>query len=119
MKDYIEKCLRRTVTVEKNAELYQKLPLKYRGMYELYSVHQDGIEWIIAQPQNNVRLNALRHDQKQIEKVTGMNCALYFRKLNHYTKEMLLAEVSEVRARYAIPSAYEAYASLLGMMIDG
>ena len=31
----------------------------------------------------------------------------------------LLAEVSEVRARYAIPSAYEAYASLLGRMIDG
>ena len=30
----------------------------------------------------------------------------------------LLAEVSEVRARYAIPSAYEAYASLLGRMID-
>ena len=31
----------------------------------------------------------------------------------------LLAAVSEVRARYAIPSAYEAYASLLGRMIDG
>ncbi len=39
-----------------------------------------------------MRLSALRHDQKQIEKVTGMNCALYFRKLNHYTKEMLLTE---------------------------
>lgn len=92
MKDYIEKCLRRTVTVEKNMELYQKLPLKYKGMYELFSVHQDGIEWIIAQPQNNVRLNTLRHDQKQIEKVTGMNCAFYFKKLNYYTKEMMLTE---------------------------
>ncbi len=92
MKDYIEKCLRITVTIEKNTELYQKLPLKYMGMYELFSVFQSGIEWIIAQPQNNVRLNALRHDQKQIEKVTGMNCALYFRKLNYYTKEMLLTE---------------------------
>ncbi len=44
MKDYIEKCLSRTVTVEKNAELYQKLPLKYMGMYELFSVYHDGIE---------------------------------------------------------------------------
>lgn len=92
MKDYIEKCLRRTIAIEKNEDLYQKLPLKYKGMYALFSVHQDGIEWIIAQPQNNVRLNALRYDQKQIEKVTGMNCALYFRKLNHYTKEMLMTE---------------------------
>ena len=92
MKDYIEKCLRRIVTIEKNPKLYQKLPLKYMGMYELYSIYQDGIEWIIAQPKNNVRLNALRHDQKQIEKIVGMNCALYFTKLNHYTKEMLLSE---------------------------
>ena len=90
MKEYIEKCLRRTIIIEHNPKLYQKLPLKYRGMYELFSVLQDGFEWIIAQPRNNVRLNALRYDQKQIEKVTGMNCALYFRKLNHYTKEMLM-----------------------------
>lgn len=99
MKDYIEKCLRRTVTIEKNLKLYQKLPLKYMGMYELFSVYQDGIEWIIAQPKNNVRLNVLRHDQKQIEKTTGMNCALYFRKLSYYTKEMLLTE--------GIPFIYE------------
>ena len=58
----------------------------------MFSVYQDGIEWIIARPQNNLRLNALRYDQKQIEKVTGMNCAFYFTKLNYYTKEMLLTE---------------------------
>ena len=92
MKDYIEKCLRRIVTIEKNPKLYQKLPLKYVGMYELYSIYQEGIEWIIAQPKNSVRLNTLRYDQKQIEKIVGMNCALYFTKLNHYTKEMLLSE---------------------------
>ena len=92
MKEYIEKCLRRTVTIEKNLKLYKNLPLLYRGAYEFFSVYQDGIEWIIARPQNNLRLNALRYDQKQIEKVTGMNCAFYFTKLNYYTKEMLLTE---------------------------
>jgi len=92
MKNYIEKCLRRTVSIEKNPNLFQKLPLKYMGMYELYSICQDGLEWVIAQPKNNVRLNVLRHDQKQIEKIVEMNCALYFTKLNHYTKEMLLSE---------------------------
>lgn len=92
MKEYIEKCLRRSVTIEKNMELYKKLPLKYTGTYEVYSVYQDGIEWILAVPLNTVRLSALRHDQKQIEKVTGTPCALYFTKLNHYTKEMMLTE---------------------------
>lgn len=92
MKEYIEKCLRRTIVIEYNPELYQKLPLKYSGMYELFSVYQDGIEWIIVQPKNNVRLNALRYDQKQIEKITGFNCALYFKKLNYYTKEIMMTE---------------------------
>lgn len=92
MKDYIEKCLRRTVSIEKNPKLYQNLPLMYRGRYELFSVYQDGIEWVIARPHNNLRLNVLRYDQKQIEKVTGMNCALYFTKLSYYTKEMMLTE---------------------------
>lgn len=92
MKDYIEKCLRRTITIEYNTELYHKLPLKYKGIYDLYTVLQDGIEWLIAQPKGNVRLNALRHDRKQIEKAAGLNCALYFTKLNHYSQEIMLNE---------------------------
>lgn len=112
MKNYIEKCLRKIVDIEKNEELYQKLPLKYMGMYEMFSVYQDGIEWIIAQPKNNVRLNMLRYDQKQIEKIVGMNCALYFTKLNHYTKETLLSE--------GIPFIVEGkqmYLPFLGMLL--
>src|SRR5699024_12573673 len=84
-----------------------------RGAYELFSVYQDGIEWIIARPQNNLRLNALRYDQKQIEKVTGMNCAFYFTKLNYYTKEMLLTE--------GIPFVLEEkkmYLPLMGLLLE-
>lgn len=92
MKEYIEKCLRRQVIIEKKSDLYEKLPLRYEGQYELFSVFQDGIEWILACPKSDIRLNVLRYDQKQIEKVTGLNCALYFLKLNAYTKETMMME---------------------------
>lgn len=44
MKNYIEKCLRRPVTIERNTELLNNLPLKYKGTYNLFSVLQDGID---------------------------------------------------------------------------
>ena len=92
MKKYIEKCLRRSVTIESNTELFKRLPLKYKGIYDLFSVLQDGIEWIIVQPKVEVRLNTLRYDRNQIEKVSGLNCVLYFTKLNHYAKDMMMNE---------------------------
>lgn len=92
MKNYIEKCLRRPVTIENNTALLKKLPLKYKGSYDLFSVWQDEIEWIIVQPKTEVRLNTLRHDRNQIEKTSGLNCALYFTKLNHYAKDTMMNE---------------------------
>lgn len=92
MKNYIEKCLRRSVTIENNTELLKRLPLKYKGIYNLFSVLQDGIEWIIVQPKIEVRLNTLRYDRNQIEKVSGLNCALYFTKLNQYAKDTMMNE---------------------------
>lgn len=92
MKDFIEKSLRRPITLADNAEILKKLPLKFRGNYELFSVYQDSVEWIIAKPKKELRLNALRYDRSQIEKAAGLNCALYFNKLNYYTKETMLNE---------------------------
>ena len=92
MKDFIEKSLRRPITLADNAEIFKKLPLKFRGNYELFSVYQDSVEWIIAKPKKELRLNALRYDRSQIEKAAGLNCALYFNKLNYYTKETMLNE---------------------------
>ena len=92
MKDFIEKSLRRPITLADNADIFKKLPLKFRGNYELFSVYQDSVEWIIAKPKKELRLNALRYDRRQIEKTAGLNCALYFNKLNYYTKETMLNE---------------------------
>lgn len=66
MKIYLEKCLHRSVIIENNTEILKKLPLKYKGNYDLYSVFMDGIEWILIQPKTELRLNALRYDRKSI-----------------------------------------------------
>ncbi len=92
MKDYIEKSLRRPIILEDNTEIFKNLPLKFKGNYELFSVYQDSVEWIIAKPKKELRLNTLRYDRSQIEKTAGLNCALYFHKLNYYTKETMLNE---------------------------
>lgn len=92
MKNYIERCLKRNITIEENKEILEKLPLKYTGSYRIYSVFIDGIEWLILEPKIEIRLNALRQDQRQVQKVSGLNCALYFTKLRCYTKETMLNE---------------------------
>ncbi len=92
MKEYIERSLRRPVTIEENVDVWKKLPLKYRGNYNLYSVYLNKIEWLIAQPKEDLRLTALRNDRNQIEKASGLNCAFYFTKLNHYSKDTMMNE---------------------------
>ena len=92
MKDYIEKCLRRPIIIEKNDKILNLLPLKFKGMYDLFIVQQDRVEWMIVRPKEEVRLNTLRYDRNQIEKVSGLNCALYFTKINQYTKDTMQNE---------------------------
>lgn len=92
MKEYIEKCLKLPVTIEENVDVWKKLPLKYKGNYNLFSVYLNKIEWLIAQPKEELRLTALRNDRNQIEKASGLNCAFYFTKLNHYSKDTMMNE---------------------------
>lgn len=113
MKEYIEKCLRRPIIIEANQEIQKKLPLIYSKNYNLYSVFQDEIEWIIVQPEVELRLNRLRYDRNQIEKVSGLNCALFFNKLNCYSKDRMMEE--------GIPFIIEdkqMYLPFLGMLLS-
>lgn len=114
MKTYIEKFLRRPVAIQINNEILKKLPLIYKGKYNLFSVFQDDVEWLIAQPKEEIRLNKLRYDRRQIEKVSGLNCALFFNKLNHYSRDTMMNE--------GIPfiiADKQMYLPFLGMILSG
>lgn len=92
MNKYLENCFNRSVCIEPNEELFKKLPLRYKGLYNLFLVKIGKVEWMLLEPKNDVRLNSLRKDRNQIEKISNLNCALYFDSLRFYPKEKLMEE---------------------------
>lgn len=71
MKEYLEKALRRNVSIEENDDLLDKLPLVYRGRYKFFHVKTNGLIWIAIQPQCKVGLVTLRKDRSKIEKIAN------------------------------------------------
>lgn len=92
MREFLEKTLKQTVRIEENAELYEKLPLVYRGRYTIYNVETNGLGWIAICPKSRTGLVMLRKDRAKIEKEAKLNCALFLENTTFYIKEKLLEE---------------------------
>lgn len=92
MKEYLENTLRQKVTIDETEYLNDQLPLAFRGRYVFYKVETNGSPWIAIRPKNDVGLVLLRKDQARIEKVSGLNCAVFFEKTTFYIKEKLMEE---------------------------
>jgi hypothetical protein len=92
MKNFLEKTLRQNVSVEESEYLRDKLPLAFRGRYTFYKVETGGLAWIAIQPKNDVGLVMLRKDWAKIEKVAGLNCAIFLNATTFYIKEKLVEE---------------------------
>ena len=75
MKEFLEKALRQNVIMTENKEVYKKLPLAYRGRYDIFTVETNGVLWMAIHPKDDVGLVMLRRDRAVIEKMTGLNCA--------------------------------------------
>ena len=92
MKAFLEKTIRQKININKNENVFNKLPLAYRGRYEIYDVMMNQTTWIIIKPKEEIGLVKLRKDRLAIEKVTELNCALWFETTTYYIKEKLLNE---------------------------
>lgn len=92
MKDYLEKTLRQKVVIDETEYLNDKLPLAFRGRYIFFKVKTNGSLWIAIQPKSDVGLVMLRKDQARIEKVSGLNCAIFLEKTTFYIREKLMEE---------------------------
>lgn len=77
MKEFLEKSLRQNVIMMENKELYKKLPLVYRGRYDIFKVETNGVLRMALPPKDDVGLVLLRRDRASIEKITGLNCAIF------------------------------------------
>ena len=92
MKDFLEKTLRQSVSIEKTEYLNDRLPLAFRGRYWFYKVETNGLSWIAIKPKNDASLVILRKDRAKIEKVAGLNCAIFLDSTTFYIKEKLVEE---------------------------
>ena len=92
MKEFLEKSLRQNVIMTENKELYKKLPLVYRGRYDIFTVETNGVFWMALYPKDDVGLVLLRRDRANVEKITGLNCAIFLDQTTFYIKEKLMEE---------------------------
>ena len=92
MKEFLEESLRKSVIMTENKEVYKKLPLAYRGRYDIFTVETNGVLWMAIHPKDDVGLVMLRRDRAGVEKMTGLNCAIFFDRTTFYIKEKLMEE---------------------------
>ena len=92
MKEFLEKSLQQNVTITEDKEIYKELPLVYRGRYDIFKVKTNGILWMAIQPKVEVGLVMLRKDRAKLEKVAGLNCAIFLEHTTFYIKEKMMEE---------------------------
>ena len=92
MKEFLEKSLRQNVIMTENKEVYKKLPLVYRGRYDIFTVETNGALWMAIHPKDDVGLVMLRRDRAGVEKMTGLNCAIFLDRTTFYIKEKMMEE---------------------------
>ena len=92
MKEFLEKALRQNVIMTENKEVYKKLPLAYRGRYDIFTVETSGVLWMAIHPKDDVGLVMLRRDRAGVEKTTGLNCAIFLDQTTFYIKEKMMEE---------------------------
>ena len=92
MKEFLEKTLRQNVFMEETEYLNDKMPLAFRGRYTVFKIETNGLAWIAIQPKKDVGLVMLRKDRARIEKIAGLNCAIFLNATTFYIKEKLMEE---------------------------
>ena len=75
MKDFIEKTLHQKVEIIPYKEI-KKFPLVLRTNYQFYRMKIMDQICILAKPEENFGMAALRRQQRQIEHLAGVDCVL-------------------------------------------
>lgn len=92
MKEFLEKTLRQPVVIEEDKGIFEKLPLVYRGKYDIFKIKTNGVLWMAVYPKTEIGLVQLRKNRQRIEKTAGLNCALFLDRATFYIKEKLMDE---------------------------
>lgn len=88
----LEKALQQNVTIKENKKIFEKLPLAYRGRYDIFIVETNGVLWTAIHPKKETGLVMLRKDRAKVENIAGLNCAIFLDRATFYIKEKLMEE---------------------------
>ena len=91
MKNYIEKTLHIGADISEYTDT-RKLPLYLKEGYVLQTMDVAGLRCLLMQPKEQTNLAALRKQQEQLKRLSGMECVLCFDTANGYAKQKLLSE---------------------------
>ena len=92
MKNYLEKSLHMDVSIKEADAVYDKLPLMYKGMYNIFRISSGGVNWIAIEPKGEASLSQLRKNRAFVEKTAGLNCAVFLQKINYYSRDKMVEE---------------------------
>ena len=92
MEKYLTEMLHMDIKLVEAPELYDHLPLLFKGTYVIYKVNSGGVEWIALQPQTNVRLSQIRKNRAFLEQKQQMNVAVFLEKASLYSKDKMTEE---------------------------
>ncbi len=92
MKEFLERTLRQNVFIEETQCMKDELPLVYHARYTFFRVETNNLLWIAIRPKQEVGLVTLRKDRARIEKLAGLNCAIFLNATTFYIKEKMIEE---------------------------
>lgn len=81
--------------------------------YDIFKVETNGVVWMAIYPKDNVGLIMLRRDRAKVEKITGLNCAIFLDRTTFYIKEKLLEEGIPF-----VPKGKQVYLPFIGYLLS-
>ncbi len=91
MKKYLEKCLEKPIKMSVYPDC-EELSRAFEDIYDFYIIKTDGLEWLIAEPLMAFSLRFMRKHQRLMKQISGMECALYFKKQSLYIRNTMVEE---------------------------
>lgn len=92
MERYLSEVLHTDVRQEEAADMYEHLPLLYKGLYTLYKVNSGGVEWIAMKPKTDIRLSQIRKNRQYLEHNLQKNVAVFLDKASIYSRDKMIEE---------------------------
>ena len=92
MERYLKEMLHMDTKCVEATELYDQLPLLFKGTYSIYKVNSGGIEWIALLPKMKVRLDQIRKNRAFLEQKQQKNVAVFLEKSSLYSKDKMIEE---------------------------